>query len=87
MFQKSKGKMQYKSSGSSSRTASIDRALNEIGQPVQFSSQLPRMAIDKFSHLLGSGGFGAVYRGNLLGLLVAAKVLNGSQTGKFRIHF
>ncbi|ESR66582.1 hypothetical protein CICLE_v10010660mg, partial [Citrus x clementina] len=32
-------------------------ALNETGQPVQFSSQQLRIAIDNFSHLFGSGGF------------------------------
>ncbi|KAJ0031404.1 hypothetical protein Pint_14096 [Pistacia integerrima] len=45
-----------------SRMVEIDRVLNEIDKPIQFSSHQLRIATDNFSHFLGAGGFGAVYK-------------------------
>lgn len=74
--------------GLNSRVFSIDRVLNEIEKPIQFSSQQLRIATDNFSHFVGAGGFGAVYKGNLsMGIIVAVKVFNGGSDKKIEDQF
>ncbi|KAM7469223.1 hypothetical protein LguiA_007406 [Lonicera macranthoides] len=66
----------------------IDKVLNEMDRPIRFSSQQLKIATSNFSHLLGAGGFGSVYKGALSsGVLVAVKVLNGSSDKKIEDQF
>ncbi|XP_030458821.1 G-type lectin S-receptor-like serine/threonine-protein kinase At1g34300 [Syzygium oleosum] len=69
-------------------TIVVDKILDDIDRPIRFSSQQLRIATCNFSHLLGAGSFGAVYKGTFLnGLSVAVKVLNGSSDKKIEDQF
>ncbi|KAI6680845.1 hypothetical protein NL676_034726 [Syzygium grande] len=69
-------------------TIVVDKILDDIEKPIRFSSQQLRMATSNFSHLLGAGSFGAVYKGTFTnGLLVAVKALNGSSDKKIEDQF
>ncbi|KAL5699180.1 non-specific serine/threonine protein kinase [Ranunculus cassubicifolius] len=55
----------------------------ERAKPIRFSSEQLKITPDNFTHLLGSGGFGAVYQGVFSnGVPVAVKILNGSSDKK-----
>ena len=62
-------------------TVTMGKFLEDIEKEkqVRFTNQQLRIATDNFSYLLGTGGFGAVYKGSFSnGIMIAVKVLHGS---------
>ncbi|TYJ36306.1 hypothetical protein E1A91_A05G298800v1 [Gossypium mustelinum] len=71
-------------------TATMNQFLNDIEKekPIRFTSLQLRIATDNFSTLLGSGGFGAVYKGVLSNeTMVAVKVLHGTSDKRIEQQF
>ncbi|KAH1064688.1 hypothetical protein J1N35_029675 [Gossypium stocksii] len=71
-------------------TGTMDQFLNDIEKekPIRFTSLQLRIATDNFSTLLGSGGFGAVYKGVLNNeTMVAVKVLHGTSDKRIEQQF
>ncbi|CAJ2637762.1 unnamed protein product [Trifolium pratense] len=60
----------------------------EREKPIRFTGQQLRIATENYSNLLGSGGFGMVYKGIFNnGIIVAVKVLRGSSNKKIDEQF
>ncbi|KAJ9548595.1 hypothetical protein OSB04_021138 [Centaurea solstitialis] len=60
----------------------------EREKPIRFTSKQLRIATDNFSILLGSGGFGKVYKGIITnGTTIAVKVLNGTSDERIEEQF
>ncbi|XP_022036569.2 G-type lectin S-receptor-like serine/threonine-protein kinase SD2-5 isoform X1 [Helianthus annuus] len=60
----------------------------EREKPIRFTSRTLRIATDNFSILLGSGGFGKVYKGLISNnKSVAVKVLNGTSSKRIKEQF
>ncbi|XP_024193632.1 G-type lectin S-receptor-like serine/threonine-protein kinase At5g24080 [Rosa chinensis] len=68
----------------------MDNFLNDMERekPVRFTSLQLRIATDNFTNLLGSGGFGSVYKGESSnGTLVAVKALSGTSDKRIDEQF
>ncbi|XP_060670644.1 rust resistance kinase Lr10-like [Ziziphus jujuba] len=71
-------------------TLTMDKFLNDMERekPIRFTSQQLRIATDNFTNLLGSGGFGAVYKGIFSnGTIVAVKVLYANSNKRIEEQF
>ncbi|KAK8299078.1 hypothetical protein V6Z11_D05G298700 [Gossypium hirsutum] len=71
-------------------TATMDQFLNDMEKekPIRFTSRQLKIATDNFSTLLGSGGFGAVYKGVFNDeTMVAVKVLHGTSDKRIEQQF
>ncbi|MBA0729281.1 hypothetical protein Golax_000033, partial [Gossypium laxum] len=71
-------------------TLTMDKFLDDMERekPIRFTSQQLWIATDNFANLLGSGGFGAVYKGMFSnGTMVAVKVLYGSSDKRIEEQF
>lgn len=68
----------------------MDKFLDDMERekPIKFTSQQLRIAIDNFTDLLGSGGFGSVYKGIFSNRSVMAmKVLHGNSDKRIDDQF
>ncbi|KAJ7979444.1 Kinase [Quillaja saponaria] len=71
-------------------TLTMDKFLHDMERekPIRFTSQQLRIATDNFNNLLGSGGFGTVYKGIFSnGTIVAVKVLYGTSNKRIDEQF
>ncbi|KAH1041639.1 hypothetical protein GLYMA_09G056000v4, partial [Glycine max] len=71
-------------------TLSMDKFLSnmEREKPIRFTEKQLGIATDNYSTLLGSGGFGEVYKGNLSdGTTVGVKVLRGNSDKRIEEQF
>ncbi|XVE71839.1 hypothetical protein DITRI_Ditri10aG0183800 [Diplodiscus trichospermus] len=71
-------------------TLTMDKFLSDMERekPIRFTSQQLRIATDNFTNSLGSGGFGAVYKGIFSnGNMVAVKVLDGTSDKRIEEQF
>ncbi|XP_028180920.1 rust resistance kinase Lr10-like isoform X2 [Glycine soja] len=71
-------------------TLAVDKFLNDMEREklIRFTDQQLRIATDNYSSLLGSGGFGKVYRGSLSnGTMIAVKVLRESSDKRIDEQF
>lgn len=72
------------------RTLAMDKFLDEMvrEKPIRFTSLQLRIATDNYNHLLGSGGFGTVYKGLFTNsVLIAVKVLRGYSDERIEQQF
>lgn len=71
-------------------TLTMDKFLNEIEKEkvIRFTEQHLRIATDNYSYLMGSGGFGKVYKGIFSdGTIVAVKVLHALSEERIEEQF